>query len=150
MSRAYKHEMLLIGLSDERSVTRYAAIVVTHLCSMTPASGGICTSIACRVFKSARTPKTAAALARSFEQRKISIRRPFELLLVGVAKGIQQYARRRQSLSGQVVIMGRRVLLRHPRYTGAKHLENALVPEKILRSAPRTRQEIKQVSNCQC
>ena len=30
MSRAYKHEMLLIGLSDERGVTRYAAIVVCH------------------------------------------------------------------------------------------------------------------------
>ena len=70
MSRAYKHEMLLIGLSDERSVTRYAAIVVIRLCSMTPASGGICTSIACRVFKSARTPKTAAALARSLEEQE--------------------------------------------------------------------------------
>jgi hypothetical protein len=74
-SSAYKLAMLLIGLSGEWSVTRYAAIVVSRLCSMTAAGEGICTSIAGRVFKSARTRKTAAALARSLEQREqISVR----------------------------------------------------------------------------
>ena len=66
-SSAYKPAMLLIGPSDERSVTRYVAIVVTRLCLMTAASGGICTYFAGRVFKSAKTPKTAATLARSLE-----------------------------------------------------------------------------------
>jgi hypothetical protein len=75
MSRAYKHEMLLIGLSDERGVTPYAAIVVSHLCLMTAASGGICTYIAGHVFKSARTPKTAGAFTPSPAQRRqISVR----------------------------------------------------------------------------
>jgi len=62
--------MLLIGLSDELIVTHYAAIVVTRLCLMTAASEGICTYIAGRVFKSAGTPKTAAALARSLEEQE--------------------------------------------------------------------------------
>jgi hypothetical protein len=52
MLSAYKLAMLLIGLSGERSVTRYAAIVVSRLCLMTAASEGICTSIADPVFKS--------------------------------------------------------------------------------------------------
>jgi hypothetical protein len=67
MSSAYKLAMLLIGLGGDWSVIPYAAIVVTHLYLMTAAGGGICTYIAGHVFKSARTPKTAAALARSLE-----------------------------------------------------------------------------------
>jgi hypothetical protein len=91
MSSAFRLVTLLIELSGERSVTRCAVIVVTRLCLMTAAHGGIYTYIADRVFKSARTPKTVAALARSLEQRKqISMRRPLELLLVGGAKGSQQ------------------------------------------------------------
>ena len=67
MSSGYKLAMLPIGLSDERSVIRCAAIVATRLSSMTVASGGICTYIVGHAFKRARTPKIAAALARSLE-----------------------------------------------------------------------------------
>ena len=70
MSSAFRLETLLIELSGELIVIRYAAVVVIRLCLMTAASGGICTYIAGHVFKSERTPKTAAALARSLEQRK--------------------------------------------------------------------------------
>ena len=41
-----KHEMLLIGLSDERGVTRYAAIVVCHSSLTTAAKSATCTPIA--------------------------------------------------------------------------------------------------------
>ena len=70
-----KLAMLLIGSGDERSAIRIVKIAVSRWCSMTAASGGICTYIAGRVCKSARTPKTAAALPRSLEERKqISVR----------------------------------------------------------------------------
>jgi hypothetical protein len=80
----------LIGSSDERSAIRIVEIAVSRWCLMTTASGGICTYIADRVFKSARTPKTAAALARSLEQRKRTKWGDRLVLLVGLAKRVQQ------------------------------------------------------------
>ena len=64
MSRAYKHEMLLIGLSDERGVTRYAAIVVCHSSLTTAAQGATCTPTALRAGQSGSGPRTAGALMR--------------------------------------------------------------------------------------
>ena len=88
MRSAFRLVILLIGLRGERGVIRYAAVVDARLCLMTAASGGICTYIAGRVFKSARTPKTAAALTPSLDQRRQGSKRwLLELLLVGFAKG---------------------------------------------------------------
>ena len=71
MSRAYKHEMLLIGLSDERGVTRYAAIVVCHSSFTTAAKGATCTPIALRAGKSESGLRTAGALTPSLAQRRL-------------------------------------------------------------------------------
>jgi membrane protein YqaA with SNARE-associated domain len=82
---------LLIELSGELIVIRCAALVAARLCLMTAVSGGICTYIAGHVFKSARTPKTAAAFARSLEGwEQISVRWLVDCCWVGVVKSIQQ------------------------------------------------------------
>jgi len=79
--------MLLIGLGDERNVTRYAAIVGSRSCLMTAALGATCTPIALRAGPCGSGLRTAGALTPSLAQRRqISVRWLLELLLI-VAKG---------------------------------------------------------------
>ena len=75
MSGAYKLAMLLIGLSDERIVTRFVVAVVCHSSLTTAAQGVTCTPTALRAGQGGSGRRTAAALARGFEQQKqISMR----------------------------------------------------------------------------
>jgi len=75
MSSAYKLAMLLIGLSDERIVTRFVVTVVCHSSLTTGTQGVTCTPSALRAGPSGSGPKTAGALTPSLAlQRQISVR----------------------------------------------------------------------------
>ena len=75
MSSASKLAMLLIGLSDERVVTRYVVTVVCHSSLTTAVSSATCTPTALRAGQSGSGRRTAGAFTPSPAQRRqISVR----------------------------------------------------------------------------
>ena len=132
MSSALRLIIALIEPGGERSVTRYVVTVVCHSSLTTAAQGATCTPTALPAGQGGSDRRTAAEFARSLEQRKRTKWGDRLVLLVGLAKGVQQeYMAVTAAIFRRLVGIGRRVLSGHPPGTGAKHTERALVSENF-------------------